>query len=194
MFMGFRCLFLIVLLLVFRYSDMQLYAETIIPLKIGKNGENLQKKITSWAEQRDSMVVKQAYDYSCGSAALATLINIMYHDDVSEEIVISHLLKKKSNNEINNISKSGYSVLDLKNAAVDMGYKAGIYKISENKYAYINTPVIIYYEPNNEKHFAVLKKVSSKKVYISDPSRGNIRIDMMQFKKQWKGLIMIINK
>jgi predicted double-glycine peptidase len=192
--MGFRFLLLLMLILAFKYTDYQLFAETVVPLKIGINGGNLSKKVNSWVEQRDFLVVKQAYDYSCGSAALATLINMVYNEDLSEGDVINYLLKKKSDYEIDDISKNGYSMLDLKNAVIDMGYNAAIYKIIEDKYEYIITPVIIYYEPSGQKHFAVLKKILNNKAYIADPSRGNIRIDMIQFKKQWKGLIMVIKK
>lgn len=170
-----------------------LFAETKIPIAINKN-DRYYKTITSWSQLRDSLVIKQEYDFSCGSSALATLINLKYYQNLSEESIIDLIIKDKNQDQINDISINGYSLLELKHAAINLGYNASIYKISFNKATQLNEPVIIYYEPYGEKHFAVLKKIFNKKIYIADPARGNIRISFFKFKQEWKGTIMIIDK
>ena len=42
--------------------------------------------VTSWKALRDFRVVKQEFDYSCGAASVATLLNGFYGLDVSISI------------------------------------------------------------------------------------------------------------
>lgn len=48
-------------------------------------GHSLAIKVDSLKERRFLSTVRQQYDYSCGSAALATLLTYQYRDPVSEE-------------------------------------------------------------------------------------------------------------
>ena len=47
------------------------------------------------------------------------------------------------------------------------------------------------------KHFAVLRGVRGDRVYLADPSRGNIRMPMYRFQNSWlqdggKGIILVV--
>ncbi len=58
-------------------------------------------------------------------------------------------------------------------------------------------PVIVFIEPRGYKHFAVLRGVKGDRIYLADPSRGNIRMPAYRFLDTWlgengKGIIFVI--
>ncbi len=58
-------------------------------------------------------------------------------------------------------------------------------------------PVIVYIEPRGYKHFAVLRAIQGDRVFLADPSRGNIRMPLHTFLDSWlqddrKGIIFAI--
>ena len=69
-------------------------------------------KIISDKEIRQSGITMQKYDYTCGSAALTTLIDLSTDFQLNEETVIEGLLK---HGEIEKIIKGQrFSLLDMK--------------------------------------------------------------------------------
>jgi ABC-type bacteriocin/lantibiotic exporter with double-glycine peptidase domain len=56
---------------------------------------------------------------------------------------------------------------------------------------------MVFIEPRGYKHFAVLRGVRGDRVYLADPSRGNIRMPMYAFLATWlqddgKGIIFVV--
>jgi len=171
----------------------KLWAETIIPCS-PMPGSKVYRKMMSWREIRDKGIVKQKYDYSCGSGALATLMNIGFGEKVSEGDIIELILKDKYPFEIEVIETSGYSLLELKNVAEKMGYITAMRTLQIKHLYQLKAPVIVYYEPEGQKHFAVLKAAVGDRVYIADPARGNIRMSIFRFQNEWPGIILAIDK
>ena len=180
----------IIILLFFTVSFAS--AETTIPLHI--NSERVYKHVKSWKEIRDSNVVKQQYDYSCWSGALATLMQIGFGERVTEKEIIDLILKGKNEEEFKDIIKHGYSLLNLKQVAEQRGYFVGMYRLKISHLYQLRGPVLIYFEPQGQKHFAVLKEVKGDRVYIADPARGNIRMSIYRFQNEWPGVILAIDK
>jgi len=152
------------------------------------------KALTPWKSLRDANVVKQGFDYSCGSGALATLMNLSFGDEVSEQEIIQEILKDKTAAEQADIKANGYSLLDLKRAAEAKGYQAFVYNLEIEHLFQLQGPVLIHFEPRGEKHFAVLKYVRGDRAYLADPARGNVRISIYRFAQQWPGYILAIDK
>ncbi|MGO9621359.1 MAG: C39 family peptidase [Desulfobaccales bacterium] len=150
--------------------------------------------MTNWKELRDKDVVKQGFDYSCGSGALATLMLIGFGQKVSEAEIMKLILEGKSPEEIKDISKRGYSLLDLKQAAEKKGYTTGMYKLQMSQLRQLQEPVLIYIERHGIKHFAVFKRLKGDRVYLADPGRGNIRESIYRFEDEWPGYILAIDK
>jgi predicted double-glycine peptidase len=168
-------------------------AEADIPISL-QPGVRIYQKVSSWKEIRDKNVVKQRYDYSCGSGALATLINLEYGENVTEEEIIELTIRYKTKTEIDEIEKKGYSLLDLKKVAEIKGYTTSMYKLKLHHLYQLKGSVLIYYEPEGEKHFAVLKEVKGDRVYLADPAKGNIRMSIQRFQKEWPGIVLAIGK
>jgi predicted double-glycine peptidase len=55
-------------------------------------------------------------------------------------------------------------------------------------------PVLVYLEKDDYKHFAVLKGVAGDRVYLADPSRGNVRMAVFRFAEEWSGIALILGK
>jgi len=151
------------------------------------------KTLNTWKDLRDRNVVKQGFDYSCGSGALATLINISFGERMTEAEIIREILKDKTEEEKAEIMKQGYSLLDLKRAAEAKGYFAAVYKLQVEHLFQLQGPVLVYFEPKGEKHFAILKSIHGDRVYLADPSRGNIRFSIYRFTELWPGYVLSID-
>jgi predicted double-glycine peptidase len=58
-------------------------------------------------------------------------------------------------------------------------------------------PVIVFIQPRGYEHFAVLRGVRADRVYLADPSRGNIRMPGYAFLDDWlqddgTGIIFVV--
>jgi uncharacterized protein len=166
--------------------------ETEYPFRL--DGARVYKHVANWKELRDKDVVKQNFDYSCGSGALATLMWIGFGDKVSEAEIIKLILGDKSEAEIKDIEKNGYSLLDLKQVAEKMGYTTAMYKLQLVHLSQLQGPVLIYIEHHGLKHFAVFKALKGDRVYLADPARGNTRMSTYRFENEWPGYILAIDK
>lgn len=159
---------------------------------INMGGVVIAKEIKSIREQKTSGVVTQKYDYSCGSAAMATLLSY-FNDDVEEKDIIDKLLKTGDVEKI--VKRKGFSLLDLKRYAEGRGYKAEGYRAEElADLEGMNVPVLLPIIINNYKHFVVFKKIEGDRVYIADPAKGNVTMPYFQFEEFWfKNVFLVVS-
>ncbi len=141
--------------------------------------------VTSLRAQRDTGVVKQRYDYSCGSASLATLLTYGLNDPVDENMLLRTLLEPLSAGEIAALQKKGLSLLDLQQLAQKRGHKAQGFRIHQSQLARLSRPLIVFIKPHGYEHFAVLKGVQGDRAYLADPSLGNVRMPLYRFLDMW---------
>jgi predicted double-glycine peptidase len=152
------------------------------------------KAIRSWKELRDQNIVIQAFDYSCGAGALATLMRYYFGDAVTEEGILLGILGSMSREEVEDREKNGLSLLDLKLCAERLGYQAAGVKLNYASLPKLKGPVLIHLERKDYRHFAVLKGVQGDRVYLADPSRGNIRMSVERFANEWSGIALVLGK
>jgi uncharacterized protein len=156
-------------------------------------------RIKSMRELRDAGVVKQRYDYSCGSAALATLLSYGLNDAVDEQALLRALLEPMQPDELAALSKKGLSLQDLQRLARMRGHKAQGFRLRADQLARLSRPVIAFIKPGGYAHFAVLKGVSGDRAYLADPSLGNVRMPLYRFLDMWadasgSGVIFAVEK
>ena len=145
-------------------------------------------------ELRDRYVVKQKEDYSCGAAALATLFLYYYEEDTSEREILKMLEAQISEEEWPTKSVQGFSLLDLKGVAKTKGFRAAGFELTIEQLAQLAAPVIVFIEPLGYKHFAVLRGIDRGRVYLADPSRGNLRMSVHRFMEEWSGIVFVLGK
>jgi len=148
---------------------------------------------------RDAGVVKQRYDYSCGSASLATLLTYGLNDPVDENALLRALLAPLAPDQLTALQKKGLSLFDLQQLAQQRGYKALGFRVHQSQLAKLLRPVIVFVKPHGYEHFAVLKGLSGDRVYLADPSLGNVRMPLYRFLDTWadasgRGVIFAVEK
>jgi predicted double-glycine peptidase len=150
--------------------------------------------IRSWREMRDRNVVRQQLDYSCGAAALATLMRYYFGDDVTETGILADILRAMTPEEVLDREANGLSLLDLRLQAERMGYQAVGVQLTLATLSRLTGPVIVHLEGDDYRHFAVLKGVRADRIYLADPSLGNVRRSVDRFAKEWSGVALVLGK
>src|SRR5690349_12408435 len=74
-------------------------------------GSSFSAPVRTLKEIRFQRVVKQEYDFSCGSAALATLLTYHYNRPTLEDTALKAMFKEGDQERIR---KEGFSMLDMK--------------------------------------------------------------------------------
>ena len=179
--------FIFFLFLIFGFYSNSICGQ--IEIRTGFRGTYFQKKVLSIKELRFKNLIKQKYDLSCGSAALASLLKYYYNLNVDEEFIIKDILK---HGDIEKIKTRGFSMLDLKKCAERLGFKAGGYKVPVEKLHLIKIPTIILLDTNGYKHFVILKGVRGNKVFLADPAYGHKVINIEKFKKSWNNILLAV--
>jgi predicted double-glycine peptidase len=144
---------------------------------------------------RDRYVVKQDSDYSCGAAAMATLMKYYFGDDTSETEMLNLLQSGLTEQELTIKRLKGFSLLDLKLAAQAHGYRAAGFKVTFRQLTQLTAPVLVFIEPLGYKHFAVIRGIDrGGRVYLADPSRGNLRMSVARFLDEWSGIVFVLGR
>jgi uncharacterized protein len=165
-------------------------AEAGTVLVSGVSGGNFTvNKVTSLKEARYRSTIHQKYDFSCGSAALATLLTYHYDYQVTEQEVFKSMY---DHGEQAKIRREGFSLLDMKNFLESNGYHADGYKVSLDKLAMAGVPAIVLVNIKGYRHFVVVKGVTNKRVLVGDPGAGIRIMPREEFEKVWNGLVFII--
>lgn len=142
-------------------------------------------KVSSLKERQFRTTVRQKYDYSCGAAALATLLTYHYRDPVGEDRVFQEMWE---NGDQEKIHREGFSLLDIKQYLEAHDYSADGYEAPLSKLAEVGIPAIALIRDNGYNHFVVVKGVRNGQVAVGDPSLGARIIPQEEFEK------MLINR
>jgi predicted double-glycine peptidase len=148
------------------------------------------KKVESFKERRSRQVVRQSEDFSCGAAALATILHYYYGLPVTERDTMVGMFKVGDRNRIQQV---GFSMLDMKQFTQSHNYQAQGYRVPDvNGLQELAIPVITLIDTNRYKHFVVIRKATDKYVYLADPSWGNRRMSLADFQKVWNQIILAV--
>ncbi len=150
----------------------------------------------TWKAMRDAGLVRQGWDYSCGSAALATLLSGV-QDDITEREVLLEVLDGLTEDEKRQTMEQGLSLLDLKAVATRRGFRAEGYRVDPEFLLRLTRPVIVFIKPRGYRHFAVLRGIRGDRFFLADPARGNVRMPAFKFLDMWrdedgKGVIFVV--
>ena len=153
--------------------------------------------LRSWKAMRDAGVVRQLFDYSCGSAALATLLSTP-SSPVSEQEILFETLDGLTDEQKSETMELGLSLLDLRQAAERRGLHAAGYRVTPDFLQKLTRPVLVYIEPHGYRHFAVFRGLRGDRVFLADPAHGNIRYPFWRFLEMWqtegdRGIIFLVD-
>lgn len=146
------------------------------------NGQVYTAPVESMQEARFRHIVRQHTDFSCGAAALATLLRHGYGLDVDEATVLAGLMGVADPEEVR---KNGFSLLDIKRYVESLGLRGRGYRVTEARLRVLRVPTIALIETNGYRHFVVLKRIEGQVVEIADPALGNGNVALADFLKMW---------
>jgi len=152
------------------------------------------QRIDTWNDLKIRNIEMQEYDYSCGAASLATLMRYYFADPVTEKSILNDIDQLFTAEELAVIENLGLSFLELEIIAKSKGYQTASVRLSVSDLQKLQGPVLVFVQPNNYRHFAILRGVVEDRVYLADPSRGNIRLALHEFLKEWNGETFVLGK
>lgn len=138
--------------------------------------------VTSMRESRFRNMVRQHTDYSCGAAALATILRYGYQLDADENTVIEGML---SVSDADLVKQRGFSLLDIKHYVELLGMRGRGYRVTEDRLRTLRVPALVLMNVNGFRHFVVLKQVLHDEVELADPMLGNRSMPLDDFMKNW---------
>jgi uncharacterized protein len=144
---------------------------------------------TMLAEIRFRTTVRQKFDFSCGSAALATLLTYHYQRPVTEEEIIKVMYVKGDKAKI---QREGFSLLDMKQYLETNGFLADGFEATVDQIIKFSAPGIVLVQDNGYKHFVVMKGVQNGKVLLGDPALGSRIMTREAFEKIWVSQIFFV--
>lgn len=145
--------------------------------------------VTSLKEARFRTTVRQRFDFSCGSAATATLLTYQYGQPVSEADVFRDMFEKGDQARIR---KEGFSLLDMRGYLASKGFQADGFELPIEKLAQENIPAIVLLNDRGYRHFVVVKGVRGDRVLLGDPARGTRAMARSQFDRLWDNRVLFV--
>jgi uncharacterized protein len=152
-------------------------------------GQKYSVSVTSLKEARFLTTVRQQYDFSCGSAAAATLLTYQYGHPVTEADVFQKMF---ATGDGRRIRREGFSMLDMRRYLASLGFEADGFQLPLEKLAQEGLPAIVLLNDRGYRHFVVVKGIRGDRVLIGDPSRGTRAMPRRQFERLWDNRVLFV--
>jgi predicted double-glycine peptidase len=150
-------------------------------------GSAAARPVRSLLEMRHENVVIQAWDLSCGAAALTTLLNYQHGERLTEKEVARGLMTREEYIKDPTLvqRREGFSLHDLKRQADTLGYVGkgfGQLQLNDLRSMF---PVIVPIQTNGYNHFVVVRGMRGNRVLLADPAWGNRTMLIGDFADRW---------
>lgn len=154
-----------------------------------ESGGNYTVSVMSWWQIPFRTVVRQRYDFSCGSAALATLLHYHYGQPLTERESFAAMWKHGDQEAIR---RQGFSLLDMKTYLDAVGYRAEGFRLEIAQLKQVRRPLILLLDLRGFKHFVVLKGMTDEKILVGDPMLGLTQYPWSEFERYWNGVVLAV--
>lgn len=158
-------------------------------IRAGEVGPVVVKPLRSMRALRTEGMFLQQTDYSCGAAALATVLREHYGFDVDEASVILGMLPFS---DPETVRRAGFSLLDMRKFVESIGLRGRGFKVGIERLFDLKVPAITLIERDGYKHFVVIKRAAQGRVFVADPSYGHRSIRIEDFAEQWSGVLLAV--
>ncbi|MFM9436525.1 uncharacterized protein ACFDR9_003609 [Janthinobacterium sp. CG_23.3] len=152
-------------------------------------GARFQVPVTSLKEARFHTTLRQQYDFSCGSAAVATLLSHHYAYPVSEQFVFEQMYLLGDQTKI---KTEGFSLLDIKRFLAAHGFVADGFQLPLHKLLDAGFPAIVLLSDHGYHHFVVVKGLSESRVLVGDPAGGTRAMARDSFEAMWRSKLLFV--
>jgi uncharacterized protein len=147
--------------------------------------------VMSWRDIPFRSVVRQQFDYSCGSAAVATLLTYHYGAAVNEAAVFRAMWDVGDQARIQEV---GFSMLDMKTYLDNAGYGSDGLRVDLDRIAAAGVPAIALIVRDGYRHFVVIKGLTETEVLLGDPTLGLRTLPRVEFEAQWNGIVLVVRR
>lgn len=159
-------------------------AELTVPL----TNQRVSVPVRTLLDFRESNLVRQGWDVSCGAAALSSVLTYAYDRPYSEATIALTMLANSDPKKIR--ERGGFSLLDLKRFSEAVGFTAtGYGKMTVEDLAKNSFPAILPVRIRNFDHFVVFRRALGNRVEIGDPAFGNMIVARHRFEQMWQSRI-----
>lgn len=148
------------------------------------------KQVESMRERKYSHLVEQQTDFSCGAAALATILRYGYDKEGATEKRILKGLFNVADRE--KVREKGFSLLDLKHFVEGIGMRGRGYRVAPDTLSQIRIPTIALIDTGGYRHFVVVRQVEGDRVFVGDPALGNRTMSLEEFVESWNGIVFAV--
>jgi predicted double-glycine peptidase len=145
--------------------------------------------VVSVKEARFTTTQRQQFDFSCGSAAVATLLTHHYGKPTDERAVFTQMFERGDQAKIR---KEGFSMLDMKRYLESLGLRADGFQLPVDRLATERVPAIVLLSERGYRHFVVVKGVVRGRVLVGDPAMGTRAMSIDSFKRLWVNNILFV--
>ncbi|WP_431227902.1 C39 family peptidase [Burkholderia contaminans] len=145
--------------------------------------------VTSLKEARFKRTVKQQFDFSCGSAAVATLLTYQYDYPVTEQTAFAQMWE---NGNQEKIRQQGFSLLDIRRFLDAHGFVADGFELPLQTLAKTHTPAIVLITEHGYHHFVVVKGLRDGRVLVGDPATGTRPMSLASFEQKWEDHVIFV--
>ena len=152
-------------------------------------GTSYPMHLTSLKEARFRNTIRQKYDFSCGSAAVATLLTYQYGYPIDEQAAFDVMF---TNGDRAKIGKEGFSLLDIKRFLASRGFDADGFDVPLEKLDDEGIPAIVLINERGYHHFVVIKGYKNGRVLVGDPARGTRSMSKRRFDAMWNNHVVFV--
>lgn len=163
------------------------------PLTLSVGGGRMSKGVRTFKDIRHQGMTIQNLDYSCGAAAMSTLLTSFFNDKVTEDEVIGFIFihgQTPDEGIKKYFRRQGFSLLDLKRFARFRGYQAVGYKemTTDDLLETLEkdeVPILVPINPMGYHHFVVVRGIVGDRVFLADPAVGRTTMRLGNFLDAW---------
>ncbi|MDQ3204915.1 MAG: C39 family peptidase [Pseudomonadota bacterium] len=147
------------------------------------------KQVRTLRDMRYRDLVQQKYDFSCGSAALASLLQFGYGIETDEVELITRMMEGADPAVV---VKNGFSMLDMKRHVGRIGMRGHGFRVDAAALYRLQMPVIALLDLKGYKHFVVVKGAGAGRVFVADPALGHRVMPEADFVAGWNGIVFAV--
>lgn len=152
-------------------------------------GASYRVPVASMKALRFQTTLRQQYDFSCGSAALATLLTHHYGHPVSEAAVFEGMYALGDRARIR---REGFSLLDMQRFLAGLGLRADGFELPLPTLFKARLPAIVLVSTNGYQHFVVIKGDGGGRVLLGDPASGTRALALPEFESIWTCRLLFV--
>ena len=152
-------------------------------------GGSYRLPVISLKQSRVAGAVLHQFDFSCGLAAVATLLNHHYGVPVTEQTVMQEMYAVGDQPKI---QKEGFSLLDMMHYLAGLVFTADSFKQPLDKLIEARVAAVALVNEAGYHHFIVIEGLDATRVLVGEPAKGIRAMSRAQFDSIWIDCLLFV--